>query len=223
MSAKAVLVFDWDGTLVDSLEHKIANAARLFNDVFDVSRTAVDEAYRRHTGIPRRQLFEAIAADVGAPLLTEELFRELSEQFTRANQTAISRIAPPADTVETLQALTVRQYPLYISSSAAPDELRQLSKQLKLDGYFAEILGSTPGFDKGPEHIDYIRSRQNDPTTLLFIGDDPADVQLGRQSGALTVAKIGTHPAERLQASQPDYLIRRLAELIPLLDNLLHK
>ena len=59
------VVFDLDGTLMLSLDVKVKSAGALWCETFSlVSRDAVEAAYRHHSGAPRRQLFNKIAADV---------------------------------------------------------------------------------------------------------------------------------------------------------------
>jgi len=55
---KWIIVFDWDGTLIESLPLKIRNAGRLFEETFGVPRAGIEAAYRVHSGIPRRQLLD---------------------------------------------------------------------------------------------------------------------------------------------------------------------
>ena len=198
-----MLVFDWDGTLVDTLEIKIRNAGALFAEMFGTSRASVEAAYRRHSGLPRRQLFEAIGAAVGLEVFKEEMYQLLSQQFTKKNQASFAQAEMeqlvPQDTRRLLEALQLQGNPLFVSSAADPEEVLQLAGVLKLDHFFAAILGSKPGFSKGTEHLSYIQNHCNaNRSQIVFIGDEPADILLGRQAGVLTIAKAGTYPAERL-------------------------
>ncbi|HZD56304.1 MAG TPA: hypothetical protein VE136_06260, partial [Anaerolineales bacterium] len=80
MSFGCVLLFDWDGTLINSLDIKVRNAGLLFAETFDLDPAGVEAAYRRHSGIPRQQLFDAICVDNGLSPLTGEIFMPLSER-----------------------------------------------------------------------------------------------------------------------------------------------
>ena len=105
---RAVL-FDWDGTLVNSLDVKIRNAGELFNRVFNLSPDQVGMAYRRHSGIPRRQLFDAILDDLGRPPLDDVEFESLSGKFSIMNTQALRDpglpgLIPPATPI-VLQSL----------------------------------------------------------------------------------------------------------------------
>ena len=219
MKPKWIIVFDWDGTLIESLPLKIRNAGRLFEETFGVASDAVEAAYRVHSGIPRRQLFDAICADSGLPVLDDAQYETLSAAFTARNRQIISELQVETVAISTLGTLVGKGYPLYVSTSATPDEVRTVSKALNVDHYFDEILGSQDSFTKGPVHIDYILSQHPvEKQQIWFVGDEPNDVVLGKQAGVRTVVKLGSHPRERLAAVDPDVIIEQLPELIPLLE-----
>jgi phosphoglycolate phosphatase-like HAD superfamily hydrolase len=212
-----IVLFDWDGTLITSLDLKVQNAAALFAGEFQVSPQAVEKAYRRYSGIPRQQLFNAICWEIGLPVLDEAGFQVLSAAFTRMNRETMERHASrlaPADTTLALEALAARGCPLYVSSSADPEEIRAVARMVGLQKYFCEILGSTPGFRKGKEHVEYVQRRYGPGNyRIAFVGDEPADVRLGREAGALTIAKTGTCSAEILRQERPDRIITSLLEI----------
>jgi len=216
-------MFDWDGTLVDTLETKIRNAGALFEEVFGINPESVEAAYRQHSGLPRRRLFEAILQDLNLPDLHDDTYQILSQGFTEKNQAALTpsnrEQLVPQDTLFALEALSQRGFPLFVSSSAEPGEVRQIARDLDLDHYFVAILGSQPGFSKGRDHVNYVLTKINaSPSKIVFVGDEPADVLLGREAGVLTVAKAGTYPPERLSDEGADAVVGSLGELVAWLD-----
>jgi phosphoglycolate phosphatase-like HAD superfamily hydrolase len=225
MSFRWIVLFDWDGTLIDSLPNKVRNAGRLFQDEFGVPPEAVALAYRRVSGIPRKELFASICADNGLPPLDEEPYRRLSQRFTEMNLASLTgpganRIATQ-ETIDTLRTLQACGYPLYVSSSADPQEIRKGASALGLDSFFTGIMGSLPGFGKGQQHVAHVlQSQAAGSNQLVFVGDEPADIRLGRLAGVRTVAKLGTCPAEVLSQENPDHIIGTLSELPALLDKL---
>jgi phosphoglycolate phosphatase-like HAD superfamily hydrolase len=225
MSFKWIVLFDWDGTLIDSLPAKVRNAGILFAQEFGVSPEAVSVAYRRVSGIPRRQLFASICAENGLPPLDEAAYQRLSQRFTEMNLASLT--GPDADgivtqeTFETLSALQSKSYPMYVSSSADLQEIRKGAGALGLEGFFIEIMGSQPGFGKGPQHVAHVLETQAARLDqLVFVGDEPADISLGRLAGVRTVAKLGTYSRDFLMKEKPDHIIARLSELPALLAEL---
>ena len=53
----------------------------------------------------------------------------------------------------------------------------------------------------------------------MFVGDEPADIRLGKEGGVVTIAKAGTYPAGALAELQPDYVISSLVELLEILNH----
>ena len=218
---RAVL-FDWDGTLVNSLDIKIHNAGKLFHEHKGLPAEKVEAAYRAHSGIPRRQLFDAILADLGQPPFGDAEFASLSRSFSEKNMQALKDGSQPdllpATTFQALEKLLHTGCLLYVSSSADTDEVREIAGSLGLADIFnrsgGEIFGSRPGFSKGSQHVAHICSSQKlGVDELVFVGDDPADIRLGHEAGVYTVAKAGTCTAEALQVYNPDAIINSLDEL----------
>ncbi len=225
MNFKWIVLFDWDGTLINSLPTKVRNAGKLFEQEFGLSPEDVALAYRRVSGIPRKQLFASICADNGLPPLDDEAYQQLSQRFTEMNLASLTdpvakNIVAP-ETFETLSALKAAGYPLYVSSSADPHEIRQGASALGLNGFFTEIMGSVPGFGKGKQHVAHVlQSQAARASQLVFVGDEPADITLGRLAGVRTVAKAGTYTSEFLVQENPDNIIAALSELPGLLAKL---
>ncbi len=218
-----IVLFDWDGTLINSLDVKVHNAGILFEQVFHLPRASVEAAYRRHSGIPRWQLFNAICQDNGLPPLDGKKYGQLSERFSAANRLALCDPQTPGlvpqATRRALERLRQRDETLYVSSAAESAEIRAIAASLGLDKFFKEILGSSPGFGKGQQHVAYVLQKETAARDrVVFVGDEPADIRLGRQAGVRTVAKTGTNPIDILENEKPDAIINSLDELPGLLD-----
>lgn len=223
MTAKQVFLFDWDGTVIDSLEVKIANAEELFNEELGIERSKVGDSYRSHSGIPRQQLFDAICMDNGLDLLSPDLYQSLSRRFSELNLISLTTLPVAGlvtrDTRATLDKLQNKGYPLYISSSATTEEIQAIATALNLSPYFKEILGSSGGFGKGLGHINYIKNKEGvERSQMIFIGDDIQDIRLGKEAGVYTIAKVGTHSLDTLFEEKPDLIIWDLSELLGLIN-----
>jgi len=217
-----VVMFDWDGTLIRSLEWKIRNGGILFSEVFGVPAPDVEAAYRLHSGIPRRELFASICKEVGLPALGKEQYAMMSARFSDMNRRVLLDPSTPGllpeETPLALQSLREAGMVLYVSSSADQQEIIDIARSLGLYDYFistgGEVLGSKPGFYKGRQHVDYVCQKQQvGLDEILFVGDEPTDIALGRDAGVRVAAKAGTYPAGKLAEAQPDIIIESLTEL----------
>lgn len=84
--------------------------------------------------------------------------------------------------------------------------------------FFDKVWGSISGFSKGKAHVGAACERYDlVPQEICMVGDDIADIQLGKQANVHTIAKVGTHSELDLEAASPDAMIRRLSELLSLL------
>jgi phosphoglycolate phosphatase-like HAD superfamily hydrolase len=225
MKLVRAVLFDWDGTLVDSMEVKIRNAGNLFQLVFHLPSGQVEEAYRLHSGVPRRELFDAILKQLGHPALEEEAYRSLSNSFSDMNRASLRDpdlpgLVPPA-TYQVLENLLQAGCRLFVSSSADSLEVRDIAEAHGLADYFTrsggEMLGSYPGFSKGSQHVKFVLNKfMLSLNEMIFVGDDPADIQLGRSAGVYTVARVGTLTADKLSTYAPDAIVNSLDELTSL-------
>jgi phosphoglycolate phosphatase-like HAD superfamily hydrolase len=225
MSYPWIILFDWDGTLIDSLPNKVRNASRLFHEAFGIPLEDVARSYYKVSGIPRKQVFASVCADNGLAPLDDEQYQQLSQRFTEMNLASLTNSDAgdvlAQETVDALRLLQAARYPMYVSSSADPHEIRTGARLLGLEGFFTEIMGSLPGFGKGAQHVAHVLEAQSaQREQLVFVGDEPADIRLGSLAGVRTVVKLGTCTPEVLQKENPDHIINTLGELPALLDKL---
>ena len=214
---KAFLL-DWDGTLIDSLPLKIENAARLFAAELGADAEAVKASYAHHSGVPRRELFDRIAEECVGRRLGEDEFLGLSKAFSETNQREVAARGKLRDGVkEALQALQAKGCLLFVSTSAAQEEIGVLGVHYRLDVYCRELLGSRPGFSKGPEHAAYVSAKYSVPVEQIAgVGDEATDVRLHRAAGIFSIGVVGTEERQALMAEGADRVIEALSELVPL-------
>jgi phosphoglycolate phosphatase-like HAD superfamily hydrolase len=167
-------------------------------------------------------LFAAICTEVGLPALDQEQYAMMSARFSDMNRRILLDPSTlgllPEETLLALQALRDAGMVLYVSSSADQQEIIDIARSLGLYDYFTgtggEVLGSKPGFYKGRQHVDYIcRKHQVGLDEIIFVGDEPTDIALGKEAGVRVAAKVGTYPADKLAESAPALIIESLTEL----------
>ncbi|MEY3791232.1 MAG: hypothetical protein RLZ09_2068 [Pseudomonadota bacterium] len=188
---KRVFVFDWDGTVLDSMHVKSGNFGRAFCAALhcsqdDLLAKEVVKQYLALSGRPRKQIFLQIINNLGlnAP---HNSFKCFSDNFQRMNKASLihARIFP--DALELLEALMNRGREVCISSSVPPGELSDLvehtlPKHIRCG--VTSVLGSSDGFTKGMGHIQAIVEKTHAPLEgLLMLGDDIADYELSLEAG----------------------------------------
>jgi len=212
------ILFDWDGTLVNSLDLKVHNAGVLFNDRFGYSTASVEKAYRTHSGVPRRVLFDAISLDVGDRTLSDNEYEELSSAFTELNLSNLTSGYLFSDTIETLDYLKGCGIKLFVSSSAIPEDVTASATNLGISDSFVEVLGSFEGFGKGIEHVSYVCEKYNlKKRNIIMVGDESADINLAKAAEVYSVAKVGSLEKSELSELGANKIISSLSELSELI------
>lgn len=207
-----VIVFDLDGTLVDSLGIKVKNAGKVWHAFYSINPKTTENTYRKYSGIPRQQLFKKMAMDFLNRNISQEEYNALSENFTKLNIASLKKKSFSKETDLFLHKLKDSGAILAVSSSAAEEEVqKRLHNKRSL---FTFILGSKEGFFKGKSHLEFIAKKTKQPLkNILFIGDESADLYLAREAGVKIALIANTYPSEKLQKLQPDILISKFSDL----------
>ncbi len=181
-SEKRALVFDWDGTLLDSSHYKRAGFIQLFQELGADAEKA-GELHEKYSGIPRKELFSRIYEELFSKPLSDVHFQKLSQLYSELNLKAgeTAHLFPEVRT--TLESLRGK-YQLFVSSSSTPEELGNMVRSQNLHALFTEVLGSRPGFSKGPEHFSYLCTKYGyTKSQYLFVGNDVQDRRLAEKAG----------------------------------------
>jgi phosphoglycolate phosphatase-like HAD superfamily hydrolase len=191
LAKKHVFVFDWDGTLFDSMTAKTLSFAAVMHDWLAAKGALLPEdevsrRYRLYSGEPRRMIFQKIARDAGAQASDADCEMMSIALFAR-NRTALEGATLFEDALPCLDALLGGDKTVCLSSSVPQAELshfveRKLPDQIR--ARLVAVLGSYPNLAKGPGHLSAIRATTGAAAAeVLVIGDDVADRELSRAAG----------------------------------------
>ncbi|MGE0741858.1 MAG: phosphoglycolate phosphatase [Hyphomonadaceae bacterium] len=214
--ADATLVFDLDGTLVDSAPDLV----RALNQTMDLEGLprARLETVRLMVGQGARVLIERSAALHGVTFSADRLDTLMREfiGFYRADIARESRVFPGVtDALDQLAALGAK---FAVCTNKRTDLSVQLLDALKLSDRFSAIVGADAVTDKKPHPEHYRATVARAGGTVrrsVMVGDTIADVGAARAAGAPVIAvsfgycDIG---AEKLGA---DVLIHHYRDLAP--------
>lgn len=212
MSAIKLIIFDLDGTLIDSLDD-LTEAVNRMRTVFGLD--GLDrEAVRGMVGQGARNLVERALPDAREPEVEQglALFLTYNEEHI-ADRTVLY----PA-VRETLELLSARGFTSVVVSNKNESLCRKVLGVLRLDGFFAGIYGadSLPARKPSPEplrHVMHACGCSADET--IMVGDSINDVAAGLAAGVLTIGCTYGYgkPAELDGAA---IRIREFAELLTL-------
>jgi HAD superfamily hydrolase (TIGR01549 family) len=202
---RAVL-FDWDGTLVDSAESTYRVYVRLFSDfgiAFDretFARTytpAWHETYRT-LGIPEARWPEA----------DEKWMGYFADETTNL-------IGGALDALETLGRRGIVRG--IVTSGTRKRILRELAA-FGVEHHFAHVVCGDDGHQRKPhpEALSICLQRLGiAPHEAVYVGDSAEDVMMARGAGVFSIAVRGMFPNHAsLAAANPDVIVDSLGEAV---------
>jgi pyrophosphatase PpaX len=201
------ILFDWDGTLLNSFEADAAAYLAMFRalgipwTLADLERHYSPDWYRvyRAARLPREQWQRA-----------DRLWR----QHYARQQCALM---PGARGV--LSALAAR-FRIGLVTSGDRTRVRRELRRFGLTRVFrVRIYAESTRLRKpNPAPLELaLRRLRATPETSVYIGDAPEDIVMARHAGVRSIAVLGSFPTHtRLRASRPSALIERIAHLLRL-------
>lgn len=210
MKALKAIIFDFDGTLLDSRRPSLAGANRI---LARRGQAPIDmERFNEicHDGV-RYLICSAAGADMERE--GEQLEREMIEACKSVEEVFVYEGIP-----ETLRALKDAGLRLAIHSNNVPDVL---AVQLRLGGiadFFEFIQGDDGEVPLKPDPAGLVRVMEKlgvSNEEVLLVGDSSIDLRTARAAGVaccFAAYGIGTLP----QGERAEYCIRTPQELLPL-------
>lgn len=208
-----LVVFDLDGTLVDSLPDIAAAANHALGRLGLPERPL--EVHRRLIGQGEKKFIRRLLGEEHQHLFDQALKYYLEYYLGHAG----SRATVYPGVKETLPRL--RSLPLAVLSNKRTDLCVEVLKAMGLAEFFRAIRGGDSyGALKpsGDGLLALIRELGGEPAKTLMVGDKPEDVLTGREAGARTAAlTYGYSDPETLKAAGPDYLLDSFPQVAELL------
>ena len=212
--ALAMVVFDWDGTLMDSIG-RIVRCLRFAIDEIGAEPRS-DAQLREIIGLGVHQATQALYPGTDDAFM-DALARAYRMYYLERDSTP-TPLYPGA--VPMLTTLAERGYLLAVATGKSR---RGLDAALEDTG-LKKLFDATATADEHPSKPDpamlrYLIDRLGvDRRDAVMVGDSTYDLQMAGQFGMMSVGvTYGAHDAERLRCFGPRALIQGLAELPPLL------
>lgn len=212
MAEKPVLIFDFDGTLVNSMGSFASIAAHLMSDYYGTKLAWGKRQYQLTSGLAFCKQLERIFPKHPLNFLVSLIFEEYKKAFYKTYP-----FFP--DVKEALASLKKNGYRLVVSSNNTENLIRQ--KLADKSSFFDSILGYRTNFAKGPDHFHYIQNQLTCKTSeMIFIGDSLHDGVMAQKCCIPFIARIGTFSSSTFknQGIALAY-IDNLNKLIPIFEN----
>jgi phosphoglycolate phosphatase len=214
------LIFDLDGTLIDSKDDLICSVNAMLQEM---SRPALStETISGYIGHGAPQL---VARALGGTAKEEELKRALQLFLAHYEEHKLDNTCLYPGVAETLEQ--VRQIPMAVLTNKPVRISVRILNELGIQKYFRLIYGGNSFQTKkpDPEGANTIQRELGLAAgETLLVGDSAVDVQTARNAGMLAAAVTYGFGAYDRAECPADFYLERFADLLPLLvDSSLHQ
>ncbi|MEM2940139.1 MAG: HAD-IA family hydrolase [Thermoproteota archaeon] len=213
---KAVL-FDLDGTLVDTMEafHLMVNS--LLKSFNKPERSFSENV--KLVGKPSKTIVETIVNETGLDVSLEEFSGIMFREWVYTYMPKHGKLYP--DSLNVLRALRERGYLLGVVSNTSKEELPHYLNSFKIGEFFSVAVssGDVTSPKPSPEPVlKAIQALNVKPVEAVMVGDRPEDVEAGKLAGTYSVAILrSVRPKAELEAVKPDFIVSELSEMLSIL------
>ncbi|MGA2096983.1 MAG: HAD family hydrolase [Candidatus Acidiferrum sp.] len=198
------VLFDWDGTLVDSYEADSAAYLAMF----------------REMGIPwgLEELAQHYSPNWYRVYRAAKLPKARWDDADRAWRAQYAKHSPNlmAGARRVLERLG-REHQLGLVTSGDRDRVTRQLRAFRLTQLFGARVcsGDTPQKKPHPAPLRMaLETLRLQPSACVYVGDSPEDLEMARRAGVRAIAVLGPFPTEkRLRAARPDFLLESIREL----------
>ncbi len=195
----AVILFDLDGTLVDTMGQFADLATEVMVRWYGLARRNARRLYLQTSGVPFHQQLEVVFGE-------HEHNSSASTEYERRKHEIASHAEMDGDTARALWGLRARGSALVVSSHGMQEHVDAFATRSQ--GLFDLALGydtaRAPVRCKGEPHVAEVcaklRVRRDE---LTFVGDSLRDGELAASSGVRFIGRAGTFSESELAGKFP--------------------
>src|SRR5229473_3027742 len=206
------VLFDWDGTLIDSYHADTSAYLAMFKEM----------------GIPwgQDELEKHYSPNWYEVYRAARLPRERWNDADRAWRAHYAKHRPALIAgARRVLARLAGAHTLGLVTSGDRDRVSRQLREFRLMTLFSARVcsGDTVRKKPHPEPLRLaLRQMELHPSACVYVGDAPQDVEMARRAGVRAIGVLGPFPTEnRLRAARPEFLIASIQELPDILKNLL--
>ncbi len=209
---KPVVIFDFDGTLADTLGAIVQITNQLAEEFGYKPSSPEDLALVRSMGA-----WQIIQRSGISPFKVPKLIRKLQREL----HGQIPQIQPFPGITEMLLELHNQGLQLGIVTSNTIENVNAFLQVQHLQDYFTFTISGTTLFGKHQVLNKLIKQHHLTPTKVIYVGDETRDIEAARKTHIKCISVTwGFNSAAVLSAHHPDYLAHHPAELLAIIQNL---
>jgi phosphoglycolate phosphatase len=206
------VIFDFDGTLANSMPFLAQIGVEVMMRFYGVSEEDAAERYKSTTGLPYEHQIKLNFPDHDMNEKAIEVFEKM-----KIGRIFEQELFPESE--DALNLLKRKGFNLFVSSSTFQSTITEYFNRLNMGEYFTEILGYRPGFEKGAHHFNHVRTHHGIPLhEVVFIGDSIRDYERSRGFTQFVALEGMFTRGDFAEAGHAGHVIPDLAELEPILE-----
>lgn len=213
---KPVILFDLDGTLMDSRRMVLLCFAYLYKKYSHIKHFT-PEVQRSVFGPSLLEIMPRLFPDQDPQLMVDE-YRKYQSSFSWSKDVSLF-----PSTKQVLEHLWMNEYKLGIVSSRMTESCESWIRQLRLSNYFGVIIGrdqvKVP--KPSPEGILYACKRlKTGHDDCIYIGDNPTDIMAAKAAGCYAIAFASNQDKlPKIKQCKPNAIISSMSDLLLILEN----
>ncbi|NJL62694.1 MAG: HAD-IA family hydrolase [Methylacidiphilales bacterium] len=203
---KKVIIFDFDGTIADTVDALVNVANRLAVEFGYIQITPEELAILRN--LTSREIISYSGISVfKIPFLVKKVKSELKDK--------IPELKPIDGIKEALTELKSKAHRLGIITSNSQDNVSEFLKINQMDDLFEFVYSGVTIFGKTTIINNVLRQKQIKLQEVIYVGDETRDVEASKKANIQVVAVTwGFNSYDILSRQKPDFLINHPDELL---------
>lgn len=211
MSVK-VIIFDFDGTLADTLDAIVSITNRLARN-FGYKQTDPEQLAQIRNLNSREIIKQSGVSIFKIPFLLRKLKADLHNE--------IPYLCPIDGIKEALINLKNEGHLLGILTSNSEDNVKLFLKKHGMENLFSFIYSESTLFSKHKVLQKFMKQHKLYPDEVVYVGDETRDIESSKKIKVKVIAvSWGFNTREALAKQNPDFLIHKPSELLDVMDNL---
>jgi phosphoglycolate phosphatase len=207
-----VIIFDFDGTIADTVDALVSIANGLAQKFGYIPITQEELALLRNLNSREIIKYSGISI-LKIPFLVKKVKSELKSK--------IKELKPISGIKETLVVLNNNGYRLGIITSNSQENVTDFLRVNDLDNLFDFVYSGVTIFGKTTIINNVLKQKQIKPQEVIYVGDETRDIEASKKANIKVIAVTwGFNSQEVLAKQNPDFLIQEPYELLEVIKGL---
>lgn len=210
LSAKPLIIFDFDGTIADSF----GEFAKIFAAVSPKGELTAEEIEHLR-GLSAQQIIKYLKIPLWR---IPTMLSKGRQEFTKV----LPKVAMFDGLDIVLSTLYAEGCTMHVVSSNGTANIQEFLTTHKIDQYFTQVVGGVGIFSKAAAIKKIIAASGRPPQECLLVGDEARDIDAAKKLGVPIIAvTYGYNNQAVLTAHRPTYMAQRPQDILRALEKLI--